>query len=83
MALHNEYDTVLMDIQMPGIDGYEALAKLKRSNYQKPVLALTAHAMHEERIRALASGFSDHIPKPVNRNNLVEAILMHTSRQVH
>ena len=83
MALHNEYDAVLMDIQMPGIDGYEALAKLKRNNYQKPVLALTAHAMNDERIRALASGFSDHIPKPIDRNNLVESILMHTSTLVH
>ncbi len=82
MALKGEYDTVLMDIQMPGIDGYEALAKLRSEKYRKPVLALTAHAMKEDRNRALAAGFSDHIPKPINSNNLIESILAHT-RHVH
>ncbi len=82
MALKDIYDTVLMDIQMPGIDGYEALARLRRENFRKPIIALTAHAMKEERNRVLASGFSDHIPKPVNHEQLVESILSHI-RRVH
>lgn len=82
MALKSEYDTVLMDIQMPGIDGFEALAMLRSKKYRKPVLALTAHAMKEDRNRAIAAGFSDHITKPINSNNLIESILAHT-RYVH
>ena len=82
MALKDGYDVILMDIQMPGLDGYEALVKLRAKNYRKPILALTAHAMKEERNRALAAGFSDHIAKPINKSELIETILMHT-RGVH
>ena len=79
MALKNDYDVVLMDIQMPGLDGYQALAQLRSMKFKKPVLALTAHAMKEEKTRALAAGFSDHISKPVNYSELVEAILIHSN----
>ncbi len=83
MALNESYDAVLMDIQMPGIDGYEALAKLRNENYQTPVFALTAHAMKEDRTRAISSGFSDHISKPINPKNLVNSILTHARPQLH
>jgi PAS domain S-box-containing protein len=77
MALSNSYDAILMDIQMPGLDGYQALSLLRTENYQKPVLALTAHAMKEEKNRALSSGFADHISKPVNPQDLVQSLLTH------
>ncbi|MGZ3692028.1 MAG: response regulator, partial [Pseudobdellovibrio sp.] len=77
-ALENNFDIVLMDIQMPGIDGYEALSMLSEHHYTKPVLALTAHAMKEERERALKAGFNDHVAKPVDLQLLQNSILAHT-----
>ena len=74
-ALKNCYDLVLMDIQMPGTDGYEALDSLKKENFSKPVIALTAHAMIEERRRTLAAGFSDHVTKPIDQETLISTIL--------
>lgn len=66
-ALSGNHDLVLMDIQMPRMDGHAAVRKLRSSSYNKPVLALTAHAFREERERCLADGFNDHLSKPVNR----------------
>lgn len=75
-----DFDTVLMDIQMPGLDGYETLGRMRQEHYKKPVFALTAYAMKEDRNRALQCGFSGHIPKPINSNNLVEVLLANTRR---
>lgn len=77
MAMSHPYDVILMDIQMPEIDGYETLSHLQSHNYSRPVLALTAHAMPEERMRALGSGFLDHLTKPVNSEKLIQSILTH------
>jgi len=74
-ALTKDFDIVLMDIQMPGMDGYSALKELKNKNYPKPVIALTAHAMIEEKRKALAAGFCEHVTKPVEKEKLVRAIL--------
>jgi two-component system cell cycle response regulator DivK len=59
---------VLMDVQLPGIDGVEALARLRRDERTAaiPVLALTAQAMHGDRERFLAHGFSAYLSKPVD-----------------
>ncbi|MGE0172579.1 MAG: response regulator [Oligoflexales bacterium] len=68
------YDVILMDLQMPIMDGYEAVASLRKDGYGKPVVALTAHALKEERERCLASGFNDHIQKPINRSALIGCV---------
>lgn len=75
MALKNNYDVVLMDIQMPGSDGYSALRHLRAQNYRPPVIALTAHAMLEERRRTEEAGFHAHLTKPIDPKHLVEVIL--------
>ncbi len=80
IAQANNYDVILMDIQMPDLDGYEALAKLRRANYKKPIFALTAHTMKEERDRALAAGFTGHIAKPINPVVLVQTLVAHARR---
>jgi CheY-like chemotaxis protein len=77
-------DLVLLDLAMPGIDGYGVLSDLRRSpeNVRMPVVAVTAHAMPGERARALAAGFSDFLTKPVGIVDLrrrVEALLNDSS----
>ena len=60
-------DLVLMDIQMPGKDGFALLAELRNSDYKDlRVIALTAHAMAGDRDRALEAGFDGYISKPID-----------------
>lgn len=73
-ALAGNFDVVLMDIQMPVLDGHEATKKLRGGHYLKPIIALTAHAMKEERIKGLASGFTDFLTKPIQRSLLIEVL---------
>jgi len=77
-AKQNNYDLILMDLQMPVLDGYGAIQELKQSGYRKPIIALTAHAMKEERVRCLESGFIDHLSKPVDRHLLIKVIDQYT-----
>ena len=58
-ANRNHYDVLLMDLQMPVMDGYEATAELRKTGYRGKIVALTAHALSEERERCLQSGFED------------------------
>jgi CheY-like chemotaxis protein len=73
-----EFDLVLMDIQMPEMDGFEAVAHIRKnengSDRHTPVIALTAHAMAEDRDRCLAAGMDDYVSKPIQRQQLFEAI---------
>lgn len=75
LALEKNFDVVLMDIQMPGMDGYEAVARLRAHTFSKPIVALTAHAMRSERERCLSSGFDAYLTKPIARMDLVRTIL--------
>ncbi len=75
-------DVVLLDIQLPGEDGYQLLAKLHGTSggALPPVVALTAHAMSGDRERALAAGFSGYLTKPIDVSTFaasVEAFLAH------
>ncbi len=74
-ALQKNYDILLMDLQMPVMDGYEATAKLRSMGYKTPIIALTAHALKEERKRCLESGFDAHVSKPINKVTLIDGIL--------
>lgn len=73
-AVTGQYDVILMDIQMPVLDGYRAMEKLKTAAYDKPVIALTAHALVEEKKKALSCGFKGYLTKPVDKNLLVKTI---------
>jgi PAS domain S-box-containing protein len=75
-ALDSDFDLVLMDIQMPRVDGYEAARALRMYGYKKPIIALTAHAMAEERARTRAAGCDSHLTKPLNSRELIETIKM-------
>jgi PAS domain S-box-containing protein len=66
------YDLVLMDLQMPVMDGYQATARIRGDQRfaNLPIVAMTAHATIEERARCLAAGMTDHISKPVDSEEL-------------
>ncbi|WP_417910718.1 CBS domain-containing protein [Candidatus Electronema sp. PJ] len=70
------YDLVLMDIQMPVMDGYQATTAIRRqSEYDSlPILAMSANAMRHDREQCRAVGMNDHIPKPVDRKQLLAAL---------
>ncbi|MBV9268807.1 MAG: response regulator [Acidobacteriaceae bacterium] len=71
-AANGTFDLILLDLQMPEIDGFGVLTQLRQSAAYRhtPIVALTASAMHGDRERALAAGFSAYIPKPVDLNKL-------------
>jgi PAS domain S-box-containing protein len=75
MALADGYDVVLMDVQMPIMDGLTAVRKLRSSGYETPIIALTAHAMKEEKRRCLEAGYSGFLSKPIQRGELVDALV--------
>jgi len=79
LATEQAPDLVLMDIQMPGVDGVEALRRLRADERTAaiPVLAVTAQAMQGDRERFLAEGFDGYLSKPVNVRELIGAVRRH------
>lgn len=78
LAKEREWDCILMDIQMPEMDGYEATKKLRSNGYRGLVVALTAHAMREELDHCLAAGCDSTLTKPVTKKSLIA----HLSREL-
>jgi two-component system cell cycle response regulator DivK len=82
LALAHAPALVLMDVQLPGIDGVEALARLRREERTAsvPVLALTAQAMHGDRERFLAAGFDGYLSKPIDVVELLRIVEEYCAR---
>ena len=67
-------DLVLMDLQLPGIDGAEALRQIRLSEKQVPVVAVTAFAMNNDRTRAFEAGFDGYVGKPISVRALPQQV---------
>jgi CheY-like chemotaxis protein len=76
LAVKERPDLILMDIQLPGMDGYEATRRIRASSEagRIPIVALTSYAMAGDREKSLAAGCSGYIEKPINPDTIIDEL---------
>jgi len=70
ILLKKEFDLVLMDVQIPVMDGWTATRKIRESGYSKPIISLTAGALKEDKEKSLDAGMDDYLSKPIQMDEL-------------
>ena len=84
MLEHGDYDLILMDVQMPELDGLEATRRIRARTDHKgrlPIIGVTANAMEHDRDNCLMAGMNEHLPKPVRQQDL-KAVLMRWQKAI-
>jgi len=74
------YNVVLLDVMMPGLDGYETARRIRTLDPALPIIGQTAHAMQEVRDQCLGAGMVERVTKPIDTEELVRAVLKHARR---
>ena len=80
-ALSSEYDAIILDVMLPGMDGFTVLRKLRGEGLHTPVLMLTARADLEDRVRGLETGADYYLPKPFEKSELIACLRAITRRK--
>src|SRR5690606_19731312 len=78
-AAGSGFDIIVLEMQMPVLDGYAAAKALRERGFDKPIIALTANAMKQDERRCLESGCDDYLSKPLSRATLVNTIAYYTT----
>ena len=74
LAKNQKFDVVLMDIQMPIMDGFQTTKKLREMGFDKPIFAVTAHVMTEEHEKCIQAGCNTVVKKPITQNELFKKL---------
>ena len=80
-ALGGEYDAIILDVMLPGMDGFTVLKKLRQAGNSVPVLMLTARGELEDRVKGLESGADYYLPKPFEKQELIAILRAITRRK--